>query len=124
MTGKLVVYINPDIIATKPVEWLGDSRRRARALPSEARRQVGHELWAVQQGKQPSDWRPIPTIGSGVEEIRIHAEGEHRVVYIAKFAEAVYVLHVFSKKTRRTRQLDIDVACARLRRLVAEKRGQ
>ena len=63
----------------------------------------------VQQGLQPSDWKPMPIVGSGAIEIRVHTESEFRVFYVAKFEEAVYVLHVFGKKTRKTSLLDIEL---------------
>jgi len=66
-------------------------------------------LALVQQGFQPSDWKPMSSVGSGAVEIRIHAEGEFRVFYVAKFEEAVYVLHIFVKKTRKTSLLDIEL---------------
>ena len=62
----------------------------------------------VQQGLQPSDWKPMPIVGSGAIEIRVHTEGEVRVFYAAKFEEAVYVLHAFGKKTRKASLLDIE----------------
>jgi phage-related protein len=62
-------------------------------------------------------------VGSGVREIRIHGGGEYRVLYLATRPEAVYVLHAFAKKSRRTRQLDIDLARARLKEL-PRKRGR
>ena len=68
----------------------------------------------VQHGLEPSDWKPVPTVGPGVREIRIHAEGEHRVFYVAKFRYAIYVLHAFSKKTRKTSKGDIGTARDRL----------
>jgi phage-related protein len=65
----------------------------------------------------PSDWKPLPTVGPGVHEIRIHTEREHRIVYVARFAEAIYVLHAFEKRTQRTRQGDIELAKMRLAEL-------
>lgn len=97
-------------IASKPLRWLGDSRRRLCGLPEEARRRAGFELWEVQQGKEPTDWKPMPSVGVGVNEIRVHAKGEHQIMYVAKFDEAVYVLHAFEKKTQRTPQHDIELA--------------
>ncbi len=61
-----------------------------------------YEVYLVQQGQEPSDWKPMPAVGPGVREIRIHSEGEYRVFYVASFAEGVYVLHSFQKKTQRT----------------------
>lgn len=107
---------------SKPLRWLGDSRRRLCDFPEEARRRAGFELWEVQQGKEPSDWKAMPSVGAGVNEVRVHAKGEHRIMYVAKFDEAIYVLHAFEKKTQRTPQHDIELARARLRGVVEERR--
>jgi phage-related protein len=104
------------------VTWVGDSRERVRDFPEEARRRAGLEPWEVQQGKAPSDWKPMPTVGIGVNEIRVRAAGEYRVLYVAKFAEAVYVLHAFGKKTRRTAPADIEVARTRYRAMLKERK--
>lgn len=107
----------------KPVTWLGDSRKTVREFPDVARQRAGTELLAVQLGDSPSDWKPMPTVGQGVNEIRIHASNEYRVIYIAKFAEAVYVLHAFEKKTRQTPKQDIELAARRYRELMSRRRG-
>lgn len=109
-------------ISTKPLRWLGDSRRQISDFPEEARQRAGFELWEVQQGNDPSDWKPMPTVGAGVKEIRVHANGEYRVLYVAKFEEAVYVLHAFVKKTQRTPKQDLEIAGARFRGLVEERK--
>ena len=106
----------------KPVEWLGDSRERVRAFPSEARREVGFELWEVQQGKQPSDWKPMPSVGLGVNEVRVRAGNAYRLIYVARFSEAVYVLHAFEKKSRKTSKPDLELARKRFRTMVQERR--
>ncbi|MEK7753761.1 MAG: type II toxin-antitoxin system RelE/ParE family toxin [Acidobacteriota bacterium] len=98
----------------KPVEWMGDSLERVRSFSKTVRQQVGYELELVQHGLEPSDWKPMPTVGPGVCEIRIHGGGEYRVVYVAKFRHAVYVLHAFQKKTRKTSKGDIGAARSRL----------
>ena len=115
-------YIKPSIITFKRLVWLDDSRKRVRDFPDAARQRAGFELWEVQQGNDPSDWKPMPAVGSGVREIRVHADGEFRVLYVASFNEAVYVLHAFPKKSRRTPKLDIDLANARYRALVNVRR--
>ena len=97
----------------KPLEWMGDSRQRVRFFAKDARNEVGHELDNVQHGRDPRDWKPMPDIGPGVREIRVHAGGEHRVLYVAKFQRAVYVLHAFVKKRRRTSQAAIELARSR-----------
>jgi len=106
----------------KPVEWLGDSRELVRAFPSDARREVGFELSEVQQGKQPSDWKPMPSVGLGVNEIRVRAGNAYRLIYVARFSEAVYVLHAFEKKSRKTSKPDLELARKRFRTMVQERR--
>jgi phage-related protein len=108
----------------KPVRWLGDSLNRVRDFPAAARRAAGTELRHVQQGEQPADWKPMAIVGPGVNEIRVHAGGEHRVLYVAKFAEAVYVLHAFENATEQTPKRDIKLAAKRYRQLVAERRAK
>ena len=99
----------------KRLEFVGSSLNDLKEFPPEARRAAGFELSFVQQGLEPSDWKPMSAVGSGVREIRIHVLGEWRVLYVAKFAEAIYVLHVFQKKTQKTKREDIDLARARYR---------
>jgi phage-related protein len=101
----------------KPLVWLGSSLRELRAFPEVARRRAGFELSLVQQGLLPSDWKPMPDVGAGVVEIRIHTGTEHRVFYVARFEEAVYVLHAFEKKTQKTARLDLELASSRLTEL-------
>lgn len=101
----------------KPLIWLGSSLEDLRAFPGEARRLAGYQLRRVQCGLMPSDWKPMKTIGPGVNEILIHTGIEHRVFYLARFAEAVYVLHAFEKRTRQTARADIDLAKRRFAEL-------
>lgn len=106
----------------KPLAFVGNSREELRAFPVDARRRAGFELDQVQRGFLPTDWRPMTSIGSGVMEIRIHTAGEHRVFFLAKFREAVYVLHAFEKKRQRTSKRDIEIGRARLSELLAQRR--
>ena len=99
--------------ALKPVEWVGDSLKRVRAFAKPVRQQVGYELELAQHDLEPSDWKPMPTVGPGVNEIRIHVEGEHRVFFVARLRHAIYVLHAFRKKSRKTSKADIDLGRAR-----------
>lgn len=94
----------------KPLKFVGSSLDDLRSFPDEARRAAGFELRAVQRGLEPSDWKPIPVIGPGVNEIRIHVLGEWRVIYVARFRDVVYVLHAFHKKNRKVSRRDIDLA--------------
>ncbi len=105
----------------KPVVWLGDSLAEVRSFVPEARRRTGQELRRVQAGRLPIDWKPMPGIGPGVNELRVRAGGAYRVIYLAKFAEAVYVLHAFEKKSRKTARLDVELARQRYRNLVRER---
>jgi phage-related protein len=109
-------------VALKPVRWLGNARAAVRAFPSNARRDAGYQLYRVQEGHDPSDWRPMTSVGAGVREIRIHADGEYRVLYLATRPDAVYVLHAFAKKRQATPKLAIDLARARLKELLRERR--
>ncbi|MBI4984456.1 MAG: type II toxin-antitoxin system RelE/ParE family toxin [Rhodocyclales bacterium] len=106
----------------KPLTWLGNSLEAIKSFSPEARRDAGHQLGLVQAGDEPDDWKPMETVGAGVREIRIHAETGYRVLYVAKLAEAVYVLHGFEKKTRRTPKEDIDLANKRYRDLLNERK--
>lgn len=101
----------------KPLEFAGSSLDDLKEFPAEARRAAGFELGFVQRGLDPSDWKPMNEVGAGVREIRIHILGEWRVLYVAKFAEVVYVLHAFQKTTRKTRKEDIELACKRYRQI-------
>ncbi len=106
----------------KPITWLGDSLDQVRTFPDDARREAGFELGEVQKGLDPSDWKPLTVVGAGVREIRIHTENEYRVMYVAKFAESIYVLHAFAKKTQQTSKKDIELASQRYRELVNERK--
>ncbi len=103
----------------KRLVWLGDSKRMLDRFPASAQDDLGFELYNVQQGERPSDSKPMPQIGVGVEEIRVWVEsGTYRVVYLAKLAEVVYVLHAFQKKSQKTAQSDVALARARLQELL------
>jgi phage-related protein len=108
----------------KPVEWLGDSLARLRGFPREAMREAGYQLERVQAGKEPRNWRPMASMGAGVNELRVRTGGAFRVIYVAKFAEAIYVLHAFQKKSQRTARLDIELARSRFKILMNERAAQ
>ena len=98
----------------KRLEFLGDSLEQLREFPETARKEAGVQLHKVQQGFEPSDWKPMASVGQGVREIRIRDEaGAFRVLYIAKIEDAVYVLHAFQKKTQKTSPRDIEKGKAR-----------
>jgi phage-related protein len=106
----------------KAVEFLGDSLDCLRNFPRPARRQAGFQIDRVQRG-QPIDWKPMSSVGPGVQEIRVRDEsGAYRVLYVAKFDDAIYVLHCFQKKTQATPKRDIDLAEKRYRELTKERK--
>ena len=102
----------------KTLKFIGTSLDELKKFPIEARRCAGFELDAVQRGNMPTDFKPMPSIGAGVYEIRINEQGAWRVIYVAKFSEAVYVLHAFHKKTQKTRKEDLELAAKRYHQLV------
>ena len=107
------------MVDPKPVEFRGSALEDLRAFPEAARREAGYQLDRVQHGREPDDWKPMNTIGRGVREIRIRdAAGVFRVLYVAKFDDAVYVLHCFQKKTQKTSQADMNLAVRRYRDLL------
>ncbi|MFH1092006.1 MAG: type II toxin-antitoxin system RelE/ParE family toxin [Pseudomonadota bacterium] len=103
----------------KQVEFHGTSRKDIKEFPEEAKKQAGHQLMRVQHGLEPSDWKVMSNIGLGVREIRIHHKGQYRIIYVARFKEAVHVLHAFQKKTQKTSSKDIEIA----RRRYSEMQG-
>lgn len=106
----------------KPITFLADSLKSVRAFPEDARQDAGYQLDRLQRGLQPDDFKPMPAVGAGVEELRVWCEqGTFRVVYIARLADAVYVLHAFQKKTQTTAKTDIDLAARRYRDLMRSR---
>lgn len=108
----------------KPLKWIGASLESVRAFEEEGRQRAGYQLYRVQSGLEPSDWKPMNTVGAGVREIRIHAKNEFRVIYVATFEEAVYVLHAFPKKTRKTPKHDLELATSRFKELVKKRKKE
>lgn len=105
----------------KPLEFRGSALSDLRSFPGAAKREAGFQLDRVQRGLEPDDWKPTATVGQGVREIRIRDEdGAFRIIYVAKFAEAVFVLHCFQKKSQRTAREDIALATQRYKELVRE----
>jgi phage-related protein len=121
LAGHTKLCIILDVADSKPVEFRGSSLEDLRTFPLTARRVAGHQLDQVQNGREPDDWKPMNTVGQGVKEIRIRDEaGAFRVLYVAKFADAIYVLHCFQKKTEKTSKADVELATKRYRELLKE----
>lgn len=101
----------------KPIRWVGAAREEIQDLPEEARKEAGFALWTIQQGEPPADFKPMPMVGKGVEEIRIRTENAYRVFYVARFEEAIYVLHAFQKKTQKTAKKNLELGQKRYQQL-------
>ena len=107
----------------KEILWVGSSYDDLVAFPDEPKRKAGFQLGRVQAGLDPDDWKPFDDVGPGTREIRIKDEqGIYRVMYVAKFEEGIYVLHCFQKKTKTTSKHDKDIAEARYRAVVRDRK--
>jgi phage-related protein len=109
----------------KPIRWMGSARRDLAAFPDEARQAAGYNLRLVQNGLMPEDWKPVETVGSGTYEVRVSTpppdSAQYRVFFVAKFEEAVYVLHAFEKKSRKTSRHDLELGRARYAEMIADR---
>jgi len=112
----------------KPIAWRGSSLRDIKddkIFTPNARKEAGHQLGQVQAGLEPDHWKPFDDVGAGAKEIIIDLDdGWFRVMYIAKFPEAVYVLHCFKKKTNTTSKNDKDVAAVRYKAVIQERKAK
>lgn len=109
-------------MAFKPVEFRGNALDELRSFPEAARRAAGFQIDRLQRGYDPEDWKPMPSVGKGVREVRIRDEaGAFRVIYLTKLEDAVYVLHCFQKKTQKTAASDIELARNRYQELMRTK---
>ena len=98
------------------IKFIGNSLKCLRGFPEDAKNDAGFQLRKVQNGEMPDDFKPMPTIGKGVIEIRVWDEaGTFRVVYLSLGQEFVYVLHAFQKKKQQTAKFDIDLCKERLK---------
>ena len=105
----------------KQITFLGDALTILSNFPSDIKNSLGFELYAVQNGKMPKDFKTMPSVGKGVIEIREKNEtGIFRVMYVAKFENFVYVLHAFQKKTQKTSKMDIEIAKSRYQQLLKD----
>lgn len=121
LAGLYKILYDLSVADQKIIEFRGGSLEGLRSFPVAAKREAGYQLDQVQNGLEPDDWKPMNTVGQGVKEIRIRdAAGAFRVIYVAKFANAVYVLHCVQKKTEKTSKMDLDLASTRYRDLLKE----
>jgi phage-related protein len=109
----------------KEAIFMGSSGDDLRRFPFEARQRAGYQLYLVQMGADPSDWKPMASIGPGCPEIRVRSASDaYRVIYVATIGDALYVLHCFQKKTRQTAKADIDVAKQRYKQMTQIERAR
>jgi phage-related protein len=109
----------------KEIRWIGSAYDDLLAFPDDARREAGFQLGRVQSGIEPADWKPFNEVGAGTKEIRIRdASGAYRVMYVAKFEEAIYVLHCFQKKTQATSKQDKAIAETRYRAVAQMRKAE
>lgn len=101
----------------KTTIFIGNSRECIRNFPDAVRQEIGMQIFRIQQGLDPEDWKPMKTVGAGVREIRIHAGDEYRTLYVANIGHVVYILHAFQKKTLKTSKKDIDLARKRYKQI-------
>jgi phage-related protein len=105
----------------KPIDWIGTSKNDVCSFPDDAKRKTGFELRKIQQGEEATDFKPMPTVGKGVQEIRVRTEDAYRIFYVAKFEECIYVLHAFQKKTQKTAKGDIELGQKRYLQMLQER---
>jgi phage-related protein len=109
----------------KEIRWVGSSYQDILNFPVEPRKEAGFQLGKVQAGLEPDNWKPFDDVGAGVKEIRIRdAVGIYRVMYVAKFEEAIYILHCFQKKTQVTSKQDKEIAAIRYRAVINERKAK
>jgi phage-related protein len=107
----------------KEIEFLGTSLDDLREFPEIARRRSGFQLQLVQSGRDPDDWKPMATVGSGCREIRVRdPQGTYRMFYVAVMSDVVFVLHCFQKKTQKTAKSDLDLGRQRFKAMVEKER--
>ena len=119
---RIYKYLYIRVVQTKALFWVGSSLDDIRRFSQDARRLAGHQLRLVQQGLEPADSKPMPSVGAGAYELRIHVQQQYRIFYIARLPEGIFVLHAFQKRTRKTLHADMELARARLRHLLSARR--
>jgi phage-related protein len=107
----------------KKLVFVGSSLDDLRKLPVSARRAVGLALMVLQYGGVPTDFKAMSSIGIGVHELRTRSGGAYRTIYVSKLPEAVYVLHVFEKKSQKTAKIDLELAKHRFRLMQRTRHG-
>ena len=118
------MYSRPLPLSLKPLRFLGSSLDDLRNFPRVVKHAAGIELMRVQAGVEPANFKPLREVGDGAYEIRLRLAGAWRVIYVARFDDAIYVLHAFQKKTQKTAPRDIKRAAARYRTLLKRSEAE
>lgn len=112
-------------LAIRPIAWVGSAFDDLLCFPQDVRKDAGYQLHRLQAGLEAADWKPMSEVGSGVAEVRLRSRsGAYRIIYLARFEQAVYVLHCFMKKNQRTSGHDKHIAQVRFQAVLAELRSQ
>jgi len=111
------------------VAWEGDSREVLQGFPESVQQNLGFQLWRLQLGESAADYRPLPSIGAGVFELRDRdPSGWFRVIYLSRTKDVIHVLHCFEKKSRKMPRKEFETAKQRLKavkaRFVEEKKNE
>lgn len=107
----------------KKIIFVNRSLDELKLFPLAAKREAGYQLDRVQRGFEPTDYKPMSTVGAGVKEIRIKDSDDiYRIMYVAKFEEAIYVLHAFKKKTQKTSRQDLSIAISAFKKVLEERK--
>lgn len=116
------INIDTRVTKQKTIRWIGSTYSDLVAFPGEARRLLGYQLGLVQLGFDPRDWKPFESVGAGVREIRVRIDNnQYRSIYVAKFDEAIYVLHCFMKKEEKTSRHDVEIAKIRYKEVLKSR---
>lgn len=103
---------------SKPIIFIGRSREEIRDFPNDVRNDAGFNLYLIQNGGNPSDWKPLKSVGRGVREIRLWDDsGTYRVIYVANLKDAVYVLGAFKKTTEKTESIHLSLIKKRFKQI-------
>lgn len=105
----------------KNVAFVGNSQEEMQDLPKVIRKAIGFQIHLLQEGLEPDDFKPLPTVGRGVYEIRVrNARGQNtgRCFYVVKFDEAIFILHAFEKKQQKTPKMNLEKGQERYKELL------
>ena len=107
------------------IAWEGDSRDVLQSFPDDVKQNLGFQLWQLQRGERPKDYRPLQSIGAGVFELRDQDQRAwYRVVYLSRIEDVIHVLHCFEKKSREMPRREFETAKRRLKLVKARMAGE